>query len=450
MQFIGKKILSLLFACCASCAGAQEVAAVDAPQPAAVRMDVHMDMPSSESAATAAVVQPVAPSPAPDWKPKFRRWVDLNQMDFSLRYRAVADSNGAHQFNQGQQRSIIDGRFKFDPEAKYSIVFHASSGRYFNWAYADFMGGGNKEAYALEEAKMSPYQYGVFQSILESGPQFAAQSLLSGGWSFYVRRLYLDLRPVRGIEAQYGSLDINRGAGSEITTYDNDGWISGERVLIKQPSHLFVDEISATWGYIGDLYTPNFFARGSRLGQSNYHQFLLRKAWHKRIDASTDYTWQYGTQTLRQGLAFNVPEIRVADVARLETYQRLNNSFFPGTTFFIRRANGYAVSFDKHFKSKGRLEYGYVDIDPEYTVYTDAAVAAILGLTSNGDAYGLGKRLYVRPTINVKPYLAVTGYYTHTFDTTVPSLAEYWNRQALNAGFVFDIKRALFGPPPAH
>jgi hypothetical protein len=441
-------VLPSLFVCLASFASAQQVARVDAPQP--VTPIVAAESSADASSAMGGGVTHVTPKRAADWEPQFHRWFDLNQMDFSLRYRGVSDSNGAHQFDQGQERSIIDARFKFDPESKYSIVFHASSGRYFNWAYADFIGGGNKQAYALEEAKMNPLQLGTFQSIQESQPGFAAQSELSGGWSFYIRRLYLDLRPVDGLEAEYGSLDINRGAGSEITTYDNDGWISGERVMLKKPSWLYADEISATWAYIGDLYTPNFFVRGDRLAQSNYHQFLVRKAWHQRIDASADYTWQYGTQTLRQALAFTVPEIRVADLVRLETYQRINNNLFPGSTFLIRRANGWALSFDKHFKGRGRLEYGYVDVDTEYTVYTNATIAAILGLASNGDAYGIGKRFYVRPTLDIKPYFSLTAYYTHAFDTTVPNIAEFWNRQALNAGFVFDIKRALFGAPPAH
>ena len=414
--------------------------------------DASVSSPSEAIPAPEAIVapKPYSTTGAPTWQSNFNRWFDLNQMDFSMRYRAVADSNGAHEFNQGQQRSIIDGKFKFDQPGKYGIVFHASTGRYFNWAYADFLGGGNKQAYALEEAKMNPAQFGIFQTILAGNPQFAAGSTLSGGWSFYVRRLYLDLKPFTGIEAQYGSLDVNRGAGSEITTYDNDGYIAGERLSIKRPSIFYLDEVSATWAYIGDLYTPNFFPRGERLGQSNYHQFLVRKAWRKRIDGSADYTWQYGTQTMREAVLVRAPEIHVGDEVRFEAYQRINNNFFPGTTFLIGRANGYAVSLDKHFESKGRLEYGYVNIDPGYTVYTDAAVAAILGLASNGDAHGLGKRFYVRPTINVKPYLALTGYYTHSFDTSVPSVAEYWNRQAVNAGFVFDIKRALFGPPPAH
>jgi hypothetical protein len=44
-------------------------------------------------------------------------------------------------FDFGQQRSLVDGRFKFDPQGNYTVNVHASSGKYFNWAYSDVWGG---------------------------------------------------------------------------------------------------------------------------------------------------------------------------------------------------------------------------------------------------------------------------------------------------------------------
>jgi hypothetical protein len=428
----------------ANVAGAQtntQIASVEAPSAVLAKAT------ETSSAASAGTVGggTVSKATLPEWETTLHRWVDINEMDFSTRYRTVTDSNGAHEFNQGQQRAILDGRVKFDEAGKYALMFHASTGKYFNWAYADFIGGGNKQAYALEAAKMDPTQQYVFGEALELSPASVAASGNSGGWSFYVRRLYLDASPVSWLNVQYGSLDIDRGAASEITTYDNDGYIAGERITIKKPSLLFVDELSATWAYIGDLYTPNFFARGERLSQSNYHQFLMRKAlWNKRVDASADYTWQYGAQTLRQAIAVRTPEAKFTDSVRFEAYQRINFIYFPDTTVAIDRANGWAVSFDKHLTKRGRIEYGYADIDPGYAEYTPEGIAAILGLASNGDAYGIGKRYYLRPTVNVTKSLAITGFYTHTFDTSTTAFAEYWNKQALNVGFVWDMKKEIF------
>ncbi len=90
----------------------------------------------SAPALASLIVASSTPVPAtiPSWRGAgFARWIDLNEMDFSLRYRSTFDSNNAHQYDQGQQRSIIDGKFKFDQAGRYGIAFHASTGRYFNW-----------------------------------------------------------------------------------------------------------------------------------------------------------------------------------------------------------------------------------------------------------------------------------------------------------------------------
>ena len=380
---------------------------------------------------------------APEWEGPFNRWVDLREMDFSIRYRSVFDSNNAHEFNQAQQRSIIDGKFKFDRQGKYGIVFHASTGRYFNWAYADFAGGGTEKAYGLEFAKATPIQQAAIEAYLT--PERRLQEGASGGWSFYVRRLYLDMEPVQGIEFQYGSLDINRGAASEITTYDNDGYIAGERMLIKRPQNLFFDEASITYAYIGDLYTPNFFARGERLAHTNYHQYLVRKAIGKRLNASFDYTWQDKANTLRQAVEVKIPETRVLDSARVETYERLNAISFSEVVDFAPGGKGFAVTLaKKNIAQRFALEGGYAHIDPHQGVLTQSETSATFCMGVNGDAYGLGTRFFVRPTIKLKPYLDVFGFYTHEIGqfTVVDQIV--WNKQALNAGVVFDIKKAFF------
>jgi len=40
--------------------------------------------------------------------------------------------------------------------------------------------------------------------------------------------------------------------------------------------------------------------------------------------------------------------------------------------------------------------------------------------------------------------LEITGFYTHSFDTTVNPIAQYWNKQALNVGFVWNLKKEIF------
>lgn len=73
------------------------------------------------------------------------RWLDIDTLSLSLRYRSIFDSDGAHTYNQAQQRSLIQGKAKLDREGKYSVGFRFSSGHYFDWAFADFIGGGTTE-----------------------------------------------------------------------------------------------------------------------------------------------------------------------------------------------------------------------------------------------------------------------------------------------------------------
>ena len=98
-----------------------------------------------------------------------------------MRYRGVDDSNGAHEFEQGQQRSIVDGKFKFDARGRYGIVFHASTGKYFNWAYADIAGGGNEKALNLELMKASREQAGYLGFFAQLFPQELKASEQIGG-----------------------------------------------------------------------------------------------------------------------------------------------------------------------------------------------------------------------------------------------------------------------------
>ena len=400
------------------------------------------DNAAAPAAVSTTVSAPALPVPG-SFRARFDRWVTLNEMDFSLRYRSTFDSNNAHEYNQGQQRSIIDGKFKFDQEGRYGIAFHASTGKYFNWAYADFMGGGNEAGFDREFAKATPAQQVAIAAY--EGPRQDAQQIASGGWSFYIRRLYLDLEPIDGVEGQYGSLDINRGAASEITTYDNDGYIDGGRILIKRPRNFYFDEASITYAYFGDLYTPNFFARGERLTQSNYHQFLLRKKVASRVDASFDYTWQDASNTYREAAYVKVPEARIVDAVRAEFYERTNEISFRGVQDFVPGKNGYAFTGSKkNIFHRVDLDAGYAHIDQHQAVLTQSESAATLTMGVNGDSYGMGNRYFVHPTIKLSKCVYATGFYTHligTFDIPDQIL---WNKQNLNAGLVFDIKKALF------
>ena len=373
----------------------------------------------------------------------------MDTLNYATRYRSTFDADGARSFSQGQQRIIADGKFKFDKQGRYGVGFHLSSGRYFNWAYADFIGGGQHDFIAKTEAKMSPYQL-YLMNILPYQDGF----FRSGGGQVYLRQVFLTAEPIKGIEFQGGGFAINHGVNSEATSYDDDGYMSGERITIKRPKQLWLSEVSYTRGYLGDLYTPNFFARGQHLSKSNYWQVLARKDFGKRIAVSADYTYTapegapFFLKTTREAIFADVHESKVIDKVRFEAYQRINGGqYAPG--FLFDPGKGYALTASRSFKKRLALDAGFANIDLAYVNNLGLNVQAIiLGLTVNGDQYGVGKRYFVRPTIPLTSSISLTGGFSRLYGTNVtadPNEAlDIWNKQNLTAGIVVDAKKLLF------
>lgn len=413
----------------------------------------------------AVLTQPAAsPAKAPTWESSVDRWLDLNTFTYSARYRSVFDDHGAHAFNQGQQRLIADGKFKFDEPGRYGVGFHLSSGRYFNWAYADFIGGGQSQFLANTEASMTPLQL-FYMNFLPAPNGF----LNSGGGQLYLRQVFLTAEPVRGIEFQFGGIGINHGVNTEATSYDDDGYMTGERVTVTRPHQLWLSEVSYTRGFLGDLYTPNFFARGQTLSKSNYSQYLARKDFGKRVSVSADYTWTapadvvpgfgYALKTMREGILADVHESKVLDMARFEAYQKLNGGVFaPGANnslILFSPTKGFALTVSRDIRKRFAFDAGMSDIDLSYGEYLGSSIAqaVVLGLAVNGDQYGLGKRYFVRPTIPLTKYASLTAVYSHLFDTSAVSnglTVDIWNTQYLTAGFVIDAKKLFFHAPAVH
>jgi hypothetical protein len=362
------------------------------------------------------------------------RWFDINAMNFSLRYRSIFDGDGVHTDDQAQQRTLLDGKFKFDSQGKYSIGFRLSSGQYFDWAYSDFIGGGTTQGNLKSIPGMSPADR---EDAIGSGP--AAAVYPSGGWAILPRQLYLDAKPIDGIELQYGSLGFNRGDNSEITSFDDDGYIAGGRLIVRKPQYLYFDEISVTYAYLGDIMTPNFFDRYQRLSQSNYHQFLLRKRLTRWLDVSTDYTYEV-THTIREAAYIKTKWAKAVDSVRVEAYQRPFDANNVDTDDYAS-GSGFAITAEKSIRKKVLLQAGYADVDYNYDVYAHNGNNSIWAFALNGDSYGMGKRPFVRATVNVTPYISLFGYYTHLIDYNYARDGFVWNQTALNAGVQVDFKK---------
>jgi len=407
----------------------QQVAVLVAPSEAspiaADRLDANPPVPTTL----------IAPTPQPAATPyKLERWVDVKNLEFSIRYRSTADANGYHLFDFGQQRSLVDGRFKFDPKGNYTVNVHASSGKYFNWAYSDVWGGSFGDRANSSLAYFTPAEMAAAGAAIAADPFFGViqAHLNSRGWGMSVRQLYLSATPIPQLTAEFGGLGIERGVNTEMTTYDDDGYMTGERLRFHDPKHVFFDQIAVTYGYVGDIYFPSLFDRGDRFKQSNYHQFLVEKEVAKRLDASVDYTWHLGTDTMREAVNVSVPETRVFDRVRVEAYQRLNDITLQGEDF--ASASGFGVTVEKRLPGKVKLEAGFADVDKNYPVYTGSRMMVAVGHPINGDQYAIGNRFFSRTNIDVTPSFRIFGSYTHDVDTNFMTL----NREGFTGGGNYD------------
>jgi hypothetical protein len=371
------------------------------------------------------------------------RWLEVDALSFSIRYRNSFDTDGVHVFDDYQQRSLFSGKVKLDKQGKYFIGFRAESGRYFNWSYASFSGLNYGQAVNNAVAAMSPQRQAVLYAAYYADPQGAAVSshIMASGWQFYVRDLYLSATPVKGLTLEYGAIPIERGVGTEITTYDEDGYITGERVRAKYPKQLYLDQIEFTSAYLGDVFTPNFFDRYDRLDQWNYRQILGEKHFGKRLKASVDYTWLAGTHTVREALLVNTHETGLLDSARVELYQRTNDIQLPG--YFAKAANGWAFTGTKRLSKRVTIEGGFAGIDQSYGVYSGSSTLAGAGFSLNGDSYQVGDRFFGRTNVKVLPGTSLFAFYTHQINSK-PNPIEYsFVRQNFNFGMQLDFKAML-------
>jgi hypothetical protein len=321
---------------------------------------------------------PIAPS-----APSLARWVDVQNATLNLRYRYIDTTAGTITTDQLQHRESLRWRIKFDPAAKYSLHFGLFTG-------ARFTSGWNNTAWGLGDAQKN----------------------------LAFKTLYASAVPWTGIEAQYGSLYIIKGESTEITSYDEDGYIIGERVSVKRPKQLYLDEISATVAYLApDPREIPISKRTKYLNDTpNYRQFLIDKKFGKRAGVSTDFTYAAGARTWRQGLNLKTPELRAVDTIILELYQRVN----------LTPQQGFAITLDKAVHRKVSVNWGYASIDPAYGIL-------------NSDRFQIGNRVFGMVTYNITPEFLASAFVTRAVgnDTPLPQ------RSLMNLIFTYNALPAL-------
>jgi hypothetical protein len=283
-------------------------------------------------------------------------WFDVQEGTVSARYRYVEDSAGS-KTSQVQDRIAFRGRLTPPSATWFALNIGAFSG-------TSFTGGWNNTGIGTGDHVNT----------------------------FSVKQLYAELRPVRGLEAQVGGLSAARGQTTEITNYDNDNYLTGERVTIRPPSRFFVDSVTFTNAYVGDLSTPNVFERLDRLADSNYLQVLAEKTLPHQVAVSAEWSRPPEGQMLRGGGRFPLPGDLSGIKVRVEGYWRLND------------AAGFAVAADRALGPHVQLSGGFADVDEHFPA-------------ENGDRYGNGRRLFALGTVGVTKHLSASSFFTQAVDT---------------------------------
>ena len=297
---------------------------------------------SSAAALAQATTAPPSPAQPP---PRIRRWLDVQNLHLTSRFRWVESNRGRITSSAHQWQPNIRARFLIDPQGRYTIHGGALSGSH-------FVSGWNNSGGGL----------GAFAG------------------DFAVRQLFMAAEPWPGIEFQGGGLYMTRGENTEITAYDNDAFIVGERVTVRRAQGTF-SQLVATIGHIGDYRTPSVFRRLDALGDINYGQLLVGARLGRLTAVSADYTYEDGRDIFRQGVTVRLPQsaLPLAGV-KLESYQRVSEA----------SGQGFNVSGDLRVFSRLSMTAGLAHIDRNFLIPGY--------MSPNGDRYERGTRFYTQGT----------------------------------------------------
>jgi hypothetical protein len=307
-------------------------------------------------------------------------WFEPQTVSLSMRYRLIENTAGAITANQLQFKDALRARVNLDRDRRFTINIGAFSGSSFTSSW-------------------DPTGIG-------SGAPSA---------NMYVKQLYGSIAPVRGLELQVGGLYINHGESTEITSYDDDGYVMGERLTIRRPKQAYFDEVSVTRAALSGAAIPGVIRRLKLFKHENYWQAQVVKRFGPVLSASADFSEVSGAETLRAGIAVHLPAGAPLSAVRLEQYRRV----------MMQPATGFALAAERTIAGHARVQGGYADVDLAYG-----------GL--NGDRYQEGRRVFTMATIPLVRALSAQIYATHAVGSSPVA-----NRTRFDAVVTYDVLAAL-------
>jgi len=307
-------------------------------------------------------------------------WFEPQTVNLSMRYRLMENTAGAMTANQLQYKDALRARVNVDRDRRFTINIGAFTGSSFTSSW-DATGVGSGAASA----------------------------------NMYVKQLYGSLAPARGVEVQIGGLYINHGENTEITSYDDDGYVMGERLTMRRPKQAYFDEVSVTRAALSGAAIPGVFRRLKLLSHQNSWQAQVVKRFGPALSASADFTEVAGAETVRAAVAIHLPAGAPLSAVRLEQYRRVT----------MQPATGFALAAERTIAGHARVQGGYADIDLAYG-----------GL--NGDRYQQGRRVFTMTTISIVRGLSAQIYATHAFGSSPVSI-----RTRFDAVVTYDVLAAM-------
>ena len=271
----------------------------------------------------------------------------------------------------GQQWQVLfRARVLFDADARYSVHVGAFTGNQFTVSWNN-TGGGT----------------GVFAR------------------DFNIKQLFFAAEPVRGLELEAGGLYMTRGESTEITSYDNDAYILGERATWRRPSGPLA-YVTGTIGHIGEYRTPNLFKRIEHFDDVNYGQVLVGLRAGPQVSVSADYTYEDSRDILREGVTVRVPAtVPVVTTIKFDAYQRVSPD----------SGAGFNLSSDLRPVRPLTMTIGVTHIDENYLIPGYVA--------PNADRFERGRRFYHFGTYAITREWSVGWFHSEGFgnDFLIPN-----------------------------
>ncbi len=294
-----------------------------------------------------------------------RRWVEIDTFTLYSRYHFVENNAERVTSNNSQYKSSFHAHVNLDPKNRFAV--HAGT-----FTGASFISTWN--SLGVGPGDFDPHHH-------------------------YLKQLYFSAAPHRGWEAQYGSLFVRRGDEDEITSYDDDGYLIGERLTVRRPARALpaIDEVTLTLGEIGPFNEPNAFSRWNDPTHTNYGQVLVMAHANRNITGSLEYMTQSGAHAFHAGVTVRLPRVSPIGTVRYEQYSRMT----------IHPAAGFALWGERVLPYRIRVQGGYATIDRYFGGW-------------NADRMQNGKRIFAVAAVPLHGGVTIQAFGTQAFTTSYP------------------------------